>query len=133
MPCDPCGLILQADGTYAIDESQNATPTNYYSNFSGDDTPTINARIADWQGEWFVLNKILNKSDVNWYGGLMKGSFSETTSWSRMHDAYAMVIERAPNCTLQKIRIHNTGDGFSVNEGCDGWIIEGCHVSIARD
>ena len=106
----------------------------------GDNTMRLDALGATWgpEGpgkpfEFFVLNKIKNSHGLNWKGGRIVGTFSPSATWSRMHDAYALVVEDSSELTVQFLRVHNTGDGISFNRGADQPIVSKCHLSMCRD
>jgi hypothetical protein len=96
----------------------------------------INAYEAWWDDvvfEFFVLNKIKNCSAVVWRGGRIKGSFPDSTSWSRMHDAYAFSLDGSSEITMVDVRIHNTGDGVSLKGISPQAIFARMHLSYVRD
>ena len=99
----------------------------------------IHAADASWEGEFFNLIKFRHAQtytpwySAHWCGGLIKGTFPAATSWDRMHSAYALTVENNLNATVRHMRIHNTGDAFNYKDGADGWSLDDCHVSIARD
>ena len=107
------------------------TSTNFYT--SGILPGTLfDARTATWDGEWRLLVKLAGGPGITWDGGVFSGYFPDQ-SWVRMHDAYTFVADNAPRLTIRRVRAHETGDGFSINAGCDDWLVQGSHFSRCHD
>jgi hypothetical protein len=96
----------------------------------------VDAHEAVWSDttfEFFVLNKIKNCSALVWRGGRIMGTFPASTSWDRMHDAYAFSLDGTSEFTMTDVRIHNTGDGVSLKGVSPQAIFARMHLSICRD
>lgn len=113
-----------------------------YSYYSAADLPAktvIDATRATWRlssqnrhpfriygaGEDLVLN-----------GGTILGEVSQTMDW---HDIYALGnaagirVRHAPAVTISGWRVTNAWDAVRVEDGTNGWRIQGVHISGNRD
>jgi hypothetical protein len=91
------------------------------------------ARTASWVavGNWPV--HIARGSDVCWVGGRIQGTFSDRTTWNKLHGTGAFSLG-TPGSTVDGIRIHNYGDGIRVvSSRSEGFTIREVHLSFLRD
>src|SRR5262245_60557957 len=124
-----CGEIQELEGW----TTGTPIPTQFYTNQPPD--KCILAWEKTYQGEWYTLIKLKSAGEgpLYWEGGRFIGTFPASTSWERMHDAYGFSLDYADECTINKIRMHNTGDGISIKGVSEGWMVGGSHFTMCRD
>jgi len=121
--------LTQSGPLLAISGDQSTT----YTNTSLSANTRLDARTASWLGVADTPIRI-GGSNLCWSAGLIRGNYTETTSWDTMHGAYGLLLYGAAGIVIENVRIHNTGDGVSFNDGgSDNWTIRGVHLSIGRD
>jgi len=122
----PCGvadsLFITLTGSQGVFDRQNSLS----------DGTVIDARRAYWLGAGNIPVRFGAGSDICLLGALIQGTFSDTTSWSTMHDTYAMQVY-GPRPVIQGVRVHNYGDGIFTRANADGWTIRGSWFSFLRD
>jgi hypothetical protein len=139
-------LIFVSNGstapTYTLQGSQPLSTTYYNSpsslpaNEAGiyiDVREPISQDDAFWRGQFGMLLKLGNHTDIVWKGGQIEGTFPANTSWDAMHNVYGMTFDNAYSLTVQYVRQHNVGDAFNVNPGCDEFIFADNWCSWTRD
>ena len=84
----------------------------------GDNTPV---RIGGGSGICFVAGRI-------------HGALPPSTTWSRMHDTYAMVVNGAGTLRIENVRIFDYGDGPTFDDQADAnWTFRGAYLKYMRD
>jgi len=109
------------------------TQTSGFANTGLAANTKVDARTATWYGVNDTPVRIGGQG-LCWSGGVVRGTYDSTVSWSVMHGTYGMLVYSAPDAVIENARIHDYGDGISFNNsGSDNWVIRGVHGSILRD
>jgi hypothetical protein len=96
------------------------------------DNTLVDARAAWWLDAGNVPVRFGDGSGICLEGALIQGAYSNSTSWSTMHDTYA-IQAYGPRPVLQSVRVHNYGDGTFFQTNADNWTIRGSWFSFIRD
>jgi hypothetical protein len=99
------------------------------------DNTVIDARSAQWIGAADSPVRWGGGDDLCWTGGVVKGLYPETDSWSRLHDTKAMRVGQTGGvrATIEGFRAINYGDGISLEDGAEDFLIRGVHLTHMRD
>ncbi len=92
----------------------------------------VDANAATWTGNIPYPVYFKAGADACWDGGSIKGTFPVTTTWNTFHGNTAFGFGGA-NFTLNHPRIFNYGDGISVRDGSDNFIISDAYMSYIHD
>jgi hypothetical protein len=103
-----------------------------YNNNSVGANSGIDARPVFWIGDTLKPFRIGGGANVCASGGEFTGTFPLSTSWSDMHNTYALEI-RGPDYLLENMKVHNYGDCIAVLEAGDRFHISGMRCSQIRD
>lgn len=85
---------------------------------------------------------IRDATDVTVFGGTIRGTLSLTEKWRELYNtgaggkaenSTAYYSKDAPGVIIRGWRIDRPWDGIRVSHGCDGFVIEGCWLTNARD
>jgi uncharacterized protein YjdB len=125
----PSGACLQRSGP-VVTLTGSQTINDRRSEF-GDNT-TIEATGATWDASGNVPLRYGNGDAVCLHGGRIIGRYDNATSWSAMHDTYAIQAYGAAP-VLDGIMVYNYGDGFFPQGQANGWIVRDALFSYIRD
>ncbi len=105
-----------------------------WGNTSMADNTKVDATTALFAGGANTPVRIGGGSGICYSGGVIMGRLSPSTSWSAMHDTYAMVVKEARLLTIENVRIFDYGDGptFDAN-GDANWTFRGSYLKYMRD
>jgi hypothetical protein len=95
----------------------------------------IDARTAKWIGVADSPLRWGGGNDLCWTGGFVQGLYPETESWSRMHDTKAMRVGQRGGArpTVERFHAVNYGDGISLEDGAEDFVIRDVHLVHMRD
>ncbi|HET9387794.1 MAG TPA: Ig-like domain-containing protein [Gemmatimonadales bacterium] len=94
----------------------------------------VDARAARFAGGANIPVKIGGDSGICFSGGVIIGALPPSTTWSRMHNTWALVVMAARSVTLENVRIFDYGDGPSFDaQGDVAWSIRGMYLKYMRD
>jgi hypothetical protein len=100
-----------------------------------DGNMVIDARSATWNAVADYPLRWGGGSDLCWLGGMVRGSYGDRETWSRMHDTKAMRVGQhgGERAVVDGFRAANYGDGISLEEGAEDFVIRGVHLVHMRD
>lgn len=97
-------------------------------------TTKVDATAALFAGGANTPVRIGGGSGICFFAGVIHGALPPSTTWSRMHDTYAMVINTASSLKLENVRIFDYGDGPTLDAQADAtWTIRGMYLKYMRD
>lgn len=105
---------------------------NYYQNNSLANNTVVNSKTASWTSSMAKPLRVGGGSEICVGGGTITGTFPLSTDWSTMHDTYAVEL-RGQNALVERLRIHNYGDGVAMWENANNFSIKKVHMSQIRD
>jgi hypothetical protein len=120
--CEVTGSVITLEGPQAEQYKNRTVAAN----------TTIDARSASWVGIDDYPVRIRGGENVCWFGGVIEGTYSDATTWDRMHDTAALSIE-SPNYSVLGVRAHNYGDGINITDDARDFLISGIHLTFIRD
>ena len=94
----------------------------------------VDATAAIFSGGANTPVRIGGGSGICFFAGTIIGALPPSTTWSRMHDTYAMVVNGASSLIIENARIFDYGDGPTFDEQADvNWTIRGMYLKYMRD
>ena len=92
----------------------------------------VDARTASWVqvDDWPV--SITGTAPLCWYGGSIIGTYPDTTLWTTFHSTGAFNVAN-PDSIVERVRIHDYGDGIRLREGASHWTVRGADESYLHD
>lgn len=94
----------------------------------------VDATAAVFAGGNNTPVRIGGGSGICFFAGVIIGALPPSTTWSRMHDTYAMVVNGAASLRLENVRIFDYGDGPTMDDQADvTWTVRGMYLKYMRD
>ena len=92
----------------------------------------VDARTASWTqvDDWPV--SVTGTAPLCWHGGSITGTYPDTTLWETFHSTGAFNVAN-PNSIIERLRIHDYGDGIRLREGASHWTVTGAEESYLHD
>lgn len=105
-----------------------------WGNTSMADNTKVDATTALFAGGANTPVRIGGGSGICYSGGVIIGRLPPSTTWSAMHDTYAMVVNKASTLTIEHVRIFDYGDGPTFDATGDAnWTFRGSYLKYMRD
>jgi hypothetical protein len=104
----------------------------YHHHTLPDDT-VIRAQHARWQGVGAYGVDIGGASGLCLAGGRVQGNWPADTSWETMHGTAGVVLDGAPDATIEDVRVDGYGDSIRLTDNSEHFLLRRVHLSYSRD
>jgi hypothetical protein len=74
----------------------------------------------------------LSGDNLCWHGGLVEHNWPADQDWNTTHDDHAFKISSS-NLVIENVQIKTAGDGISMYEGTDNFLVRGVYMEDIRD
>lgn len=94
---------------------------------------TFDASAASWYATSKTRIEVEDGVNVCWHGGLVEHNWPADQDWDTTHGDHGFKFINTPNLVVENVQIRNAGDGISLYEGTEDFLIRGTYFEDIRD
>ncbi len=94
---------------------------------------TFDATDATWYATSTTRIELVGGSNLCWHGGIIEHNWPADQDWETTHGDHGFKFNNTPNIVLEDAQIKTAGDGVSMYEGTEDFLIRGVYMEDIRD